>query len=55
MKWIKYYIEEHGIICWLHIRQQVKRQYGSSARILYRCGHLSYYDFEDAMAKWYSL
>lgn len=54
MKHIRHYIKEHGIICWLFIRQQVKRQYGNSARILYRNQHLSYYQFEDAMLQWYT-
>jgi hypothetical protein len=55
MKWIKYYIEEHGIICWLYLRQQVRREYGKNARILYRNEHLTYFDFESAMIEWYNL
>jgi len=53
MKHIRNYINEHGIICWLVIRENIKREYGTSARILYRNQHLSYYDFELAMSAWY--
>jgi hypothetical protein len=55
MKNIRNYIKDHGIMCWLHVKQQVRRQYGSSARILYRCTQLSYFDFECAMCEWYEL
>lgn len=55
MKKIKLYIKEHGIDCWNTIRQNVKRQYGNSPRILYRNNHLSYFEFECAMIEWYNI
>lgn len=55
MKNIREYITKYGIDKWLFIRLQVKRQYGKSARILYRTTHLPFDKFESAMQEWYNL
>lgn len=47
----KLFIKDHGILHWLFIKQQIKRQY-NPYRLLKYSGNSNYYEFQRAMMLW---